>query len=350
MTETTAERARAETAGPRELVLAGKLVRIEPVSARKGNVAFALIRRLEAIAPELTKAYGRFVTEYGDANAVELDRVQARMRYPARPLVDAVGSPIREPAEVANPAYSEGGEEPQTMPNPRAGELILIPSPVDTISEEDWQATGGRLKLPQHPSKWEVAAALLPRALELAEDEVYRLLVLFTMSNEDVKAARKTADGGIMGELERRTDELVDDAMFDELLELAVAASDVVEAQFRRRIEGLGDGLGKLLRLVGLDRLTPPSILTATMGGSTGEPSTPTSESDGASSSSSPSTTPTSSTSSPASTAEPSAPPTTSSTPTSTSSEPSTDDSPATPSEPTPPATAQDLEPTASLP
>jgi hypothetical protein len=172
-------------------------------------------------------------------------------------------------------------------------------------------------------------AAILPLALELAEEQTFRLLALFTMSNADVKAARKDHPAGVMGALEERVEEILDDAGLDELLELAAVANRVITEQMRAKIEELGSDVGNLLRLVGM---TPPASLTR----SDGTESSAGSDTDEPSSSSSPSSTPTSSTSSPSPTPD-SAEPTPSSSSSGTSSTRSTDDSAATPpsSEPT---------------
>lgn len=312
-----------------EVAIAGELCRIEPVSARKSSVAFALLRRLRHVTEELAVERGKFEVRYAEANGIELDRVQAKMRFPARPLVDVDDVPIREPAEVESLV---DGELVKT-PNPRAGELIYAPSPVDSITAEEWAATGGRLRIPKSPDRWEVAAAMLPLALELAEDDVYRLLALFTLSNEEVKRARKDHPKGVMGALEERVEELMDDAMLDELVRLAAVAWKVVDEQFKTR---LADVAGEVGNLLGLLRMTPRE--SPTTSASTGTSSTSESGPDDPSSSSSPSTTPTSSTSTPSDTAADSATPTPSSTSRSTSSPDSTGDSAATPTAPAEPS------------
>ena len=55
------------------------------------------------------------------------------------------------------------------------------------MTEEDWQASDNVLVEPAEPGIGDIIAKLLPKALELAEDEVYELLALFTISNADVK-------------------------------------------------------------------------------------------------------------------------------------------------------------------
>lgn len=279
------------------VTIGGKDRLIERVSARKASRALAILRQLSREAPELQRALADFRREYEATNVIELDRAAARLRFPPRAALNADGEPVLD----AN------------------GDVILIPSAVDRLTEEDWERSGHVLKVPASPSGAEVVAALFDRALELAESHVYRLLALFLMSNADVKAYRR--DGSLDDRLAQEADDLLDDAMADEVMALAVVAGEVVEDQFRTKAAELGGRLGNALRLVGMEWTPPTSAPT---------PST---------------SRPTSSTPSPAPT---DGPPTTSSTPPTTSSSPSAPDSAATPSERTPSASAPSTAPTAS--
>jgi len=279
---------------PTTITLGGDEYSVERPSALKASRALALMRALSRAMPELTTELAEFRREYERANVLELDRVQARMRYPAEPLVRN-GEPLTHP-----PTLEDGS------PNPHAGELVLLPSPVDRMSEEDWQATGGIYRVPASPGWGEVIAALFDRALELAESHVYRLLALFTIPNDTLKAYRKA--GTLDEEVARRAEALLDDAYADELLELAVVVGETVDHHFRRKVRDLGgftgERMGNLLRLIGL---------TPTTTSSTPDPPGPTTSTDGPQTSR-----PSSSTDSPESTAD--GPPTSPSTPPSTSS------------------------------
>lgn len=275
----------------RTVTIAGQPVRVERVSARKASRAFALLRHVSKRIPDLTDRWTDYRREYRDKNVRLLSRPEARVRFPPQVVIDPVsGAPIREPDTIV---VDVGGDS-QEQPNPRAGELVTIPSAVDRMTEQDWQAAGDRYPLHEDPTLPELVLHVFDMALEVAEAHVYRLLALFTMSNEDVAAAHK--DGSLEDTLAERADDLLDEAMADEVLELAVACGEVVDEQFRRKVDELGDRAGNALRLFGMGP-------TRTSGPPNGQQtSTPDSSTDGPSRSA------------------PDGPPTSSSTPTTSSS------------------------------
>lgn len=224
--------------------IGGRDVIVERVSARKASAAFAILRAIGAAIPDLMGKVSRFRAEYAEREAVYVDRSEALYRMRDR---------------------------------------------VAHFTEADWEAVGGRIKLTSDASLGDVIMHVFPDAIEVAEEHVYRLLALVTMSNSDVKAFRR--DGSLKDKLTERADDLVDDAGLEELLELAVVAGEVIDRQLRGKTEELGDRVGNALRLVGLDptRLAPqtsptPTQTTASPATSTTTPpsSTPTSSTDSA--------------------------------------------------------------------
>lgn len=284
----------ANAGGQHTAHVADELRTLQRPNGSKVSRVFAELRQAGDAVKAVTLAYGEFVRDYEAANVLELDRVQARLEYPPRPILDPeTRLPIREPDEVDG------------KPNPIAGELVLGPSVVDTISDDDWERAGHKLRLPRSPDLATVIGHLLPVALDLAEDRVYRILALFLMDNREVARLRKS------GELEQVLDEkagdLLDEAFGDELLELAVVAGELVDHHFMRKARDLGDRAGNMLRLIGMGPRTPAGATATTPAEAPAE----------ASSSTPATSTPASSTDSPASTdgrpTSPSTPPTTSS-------------------------------------
>lgn len=233
------------------VLLGGEPHTIQRLSSRKSSRAIALIKALGAKTDAVSAAVAKFHSEYGRENFDEYDRVQTRMLYPAKLLVDEHGDPVREPNELADGS-----------PNPRAGEQVWAPSIVDQITEEEWAAAGGVFRDPRVPQPYEVWLAALPVALEEAEDEVYRLLALFLLTNDEVRESWRKGD--FKDVLQEKADWLLDETFGDELLELAVACSERVDTQFVRKARAMGERLGNLGRLAGL---TGPT--------STSQPSTP---------------------------------------------------------------------------
>lgn len=216
--------------------IAGDTITIERPSGRKASRALAIIRALSKASPEVQRTMARFTTDYERDNVVELDRAQARIRFPPRPMIDEAGDPVRDDN----------------------GNLVMVPSIIDRMTEEDWERSSHSLRLPKSPGTAELIAAVLDVALETAEDHVYRLLALFTIPNREVKALWR--GGTLHDELTARADDLLDDAYADELLELAVVCGEVVDDSFVAKAKDLGGRTGNLLRLIGLE----PSTMSRT--------------------------------------------------------------------------------------
>lgn len=278
----------------RTVQIGGQPVTIERVGARKASRAFAILRGVSDKLPAIVGRLGEAAADYERTHYIELDRAQAWRRYGA-------AAPLVEDGELVRD---------------KDGNAVTIPSGLASMTEEDWQAAGHKLRVPQEAPdeyKW---AAVFDRALELAEDHVYALLALLTMSNDDVKAAWRGE--GLEQAVADRVDELLDDAYADELLELAVVCGEVVDDQFRAKVRSLGASrLGNALRLLGID--------PTKMGRQT--PQEPTQTTDMEPSSTPPTSTETPSTTTPGSPggsgASSDGPPTTPSTPPSSSSPPS---------------------------
>jgi hypothetical protein len=296
------------TAPPSTIELGGRTYTVERPTGLKASRALAQMRALSKAMPELSAELAQFRQQYERDNVLELDRVQARMRYPARPLV-IDDEPVMEEVIVER---DDEGKPIRTQRRP-----VMLPSPADRISDEDWAAAGGIYRVPASPSSGEIVAALFDRALEVAEEHVYKLIALFTIPNSELKALRRAGGTELDDALTARAGELLEDAFADELLELAVMVGETVDHHFRRKTADLGDRVGNALRLVGIN--WTPASPTPT--------STPTPSSEK----------PSSSTDSDANTDGDPTPP---STPPSTSSSSSDDSSTSTPNEPSSPSSS----------
>src|ERR1044072_8889239 len=205
------------------------------MAAGKQSRAYAILRGLSDKVPDLTSAWANNRAEYNKKHFIELDRAQAMLRYPPSVKVGDDGQPERYPDWV--------GEGEQRVPHPRAGEIVMIPSALDSISGQAWAEAGHKVRLPEDPSTGEQIAAIFDQALEVGEDHVYRLLALFTMSNLDVTAAWKAGD--LNDRLQQRVDWLLDTAYVDQLMEVAVSCGGLggapVMGEGRRPRDRAGD-------------------------------------------------------------------------------------------------------------
>lgn len=242
----------------RTVTIAGETRRVEPVSARKASRAFALLRHINARAKDLAQDVDRYAREWRDEHVTYLTRPEARVQYPERVVYDPLtGGPVKDPD---------------------TGNVVMQPSPVDSMSEADWEATGGRYPHHDQAPGWALAMYAFEGAVELAEAHVYRLLALLLMPNDEVAERRR--EGSLDDALDQAAEELLDSAMADEVLDLAVVAGDVLDEQFRSKVDALqSGGVGKLLRLAGMGPATtngsaPTSgPTTSTPGSSTATPS-----------------------------------------------------------------------------
>jgi hypothetical protein len=245
----------------RTVTLGERTVVIERPSGRKVSRALALLKALSREVKGLTAAWQEAELAYEREHVDELDRAQARMEFPPRVMLDADGAPIREPDTLEGPDGPDG----ERIPNPRAGEFVLAPSPVDRITEAEWEASGHKLRLPRRAKARDLVPVILEQAIDQAEDHVVALLALFTMPNEQVAGVWRQGGDKFSEVLREEADRLLDTAFGDELLELAVVCGELVDDTFVRKAQDLGDRLGKAGRLLGLGKAQKA-------------PSTPTSE------------------------------------------------------------------------
>jgi hypothetical protein len=224
--------------GAREVVL-------QPFSLGKGLRVLHTVRYITQSVPKILTAWGEFGREYEAQHVTEIERTFARLEYAPRPLMDE--EPLLD-GEGRAITDQLGQALVRRTPKLIDGVPVMGPDPLGHMSEEDWQASGNRLRIPRSPSTEERVAAIFPMALTLAEEEVSRLLALLSMSNAEVKRA---AAGDFPEALAARAEELMD-APAEDLMELAVAAGEMVEEQFMAKVKGLGDRLPNALRLFGM--------------------------------------------------------------------------------------------------
>jgi len=291
----------SDPASPRTIVLGeGHEVTVERPNGLKASRALAMLREVTRETPALSAKVAQFTRDYERDNVVELDRVQAKMEFQPRAVTER-----DDDGQVV--AVLDGEGRP-----------LMLPSPVDRLTEEDWARTGNVYRVPRTPGPWEVGLALFDDVMEAAESLVWRLLALFTIPNEELFKARKAGTDEQL--IQERADDLLGEAFADDLIELAVVVSETMDHHFRRKANQIGsERLGNLARSVGLGRFLPTATTPAPSSTSAAAPS---------------SLKPNSSTDSPANTADGDLTP--SSKPPSTSSWPSETSAPETetPSEP----------------
>lgn len=173
----------------------------------KGYKAFKIGRMLAGlgeIGPEISKAINKFVAEYRETNVDKIPRATLEFRYPE----EAAG-----------------------------------------VSDEAWKESGGAIELSRDPSQGEILAVVLPTAFNLAGDKVADLLAWVIA--DDVILEQKDDEGeqAVVEYVNGLRKKLLFSADVDQLLDLAIAARDILGEQ----MAGKAEAARSLLALIGLD-------------------------------------------------------------------------------------------------
>lgn len=105
------------------------------------------------------------------------------------------------------------------------------------FSDEDFQAAGGAITVPQDPPRQEIILAVFPIAFKSVEKQLVELLALVIAPNRELE---EQDEAGTVDEyLTREGKKLLHQATIEQLLELAVAAIEQVSAALA------GESLGK---------------------------------------------------------------------------------------------------------
>jgi hypothetical protein len=213
--------------------------------------ALRLVQEIMQLAPELMRKRAAFVKKYGEDNAETLTRGQAKVRFP----------PI--------PVYRDG--ELDRGPD---GRPLTMESPIDRMSEHDWQSMGNVLVIPGKPSDIEVGLVMIQDVMQKALDPFTRLLGLLMARNDDVLTHMLDA-GDLDDWLKVQGRDILHKADLDELIELVVVAIEVSNNKVQRKLTTLGERVGNVLSVFGLrGRLGTREPSTVTSTDSTDSPST----------------------------------------------------------------------------
>lgn len=264
------------TMDAKTVTVGGEQVRLEPFSGRKFIRVVRTVERIAKGIPDLQREWAKFTRELDQAQTQEMDRATARSQFGPEPLL------TREPVlDDGQPVTGPDGDVlVRVVPMlDDHGRPVLGPDPLAHMTDQDWAASGNVIRLPRKARTEEKIAAILPAALDLAEEQVLRLLALLAMSNSDLD--RYAADGSLNDRLAERTEQLLS-APWTDLLELAVAAGELADEQYTTKIRRLGDRLPNALRLFGMTpsksrtQTTPETTSTSSGGSSTTKPTSST--------------------------------------------------------------------------
>ena len=207
--------------------IGGRTVTIERFTLAKAMRVITLLGLIQKQVPEVTREWARFRNEYAAEYAVELDRAQALVEFPDRVVYGA-------------------GDEPVL----HDGQVVVAPSPLRSMSEEDWERVGHHFRVPSSPSAAELFFHMAPFVFERAEQPAMRLLGLLALDNDVIN--RYVASGDIWDRVDEIVDTVIRPAGLDEIMELVIVAAEVIDGQVLTKARGLGERAGNVARLLGL--------------------------------------------------------------------------------------------------
>jgi hypothetical protein len=112
------------------------------------------------------------------------------------------------------------------------------------MTDEDWRKAGGKITLPAEPSQETVMAAMFPVVFEAAEPKVMTLLAWIIAGNDELRTADESDSvSELIARLEKS---LLHDADLDQLLEVAIAGSEIVRASFMGKGDRLAQAIGRI--------------------------------------------------------------------------------------------------------
>lgn len=172
----------------RSVVVGERDVTIRPFNGRKAKLVTRAVKALSRQVPDLSDRAATWQRKYEKDHATEVTRDEV----------------------LAFPYWRE-----------RLGH----------VTDEEWAERGGQITLPAEPPGWQVILHMLPELLDVAEDEVLRLLALCSVANSDLAAANRDGDDAVDTFLKVEADRLLDEGSVGQLVALAQAAREVIEAE-----------------------------------------------------------------------------------------------------------------------
>jgi hypothetical protein len=180
------------------------------------------------LAPDLARKRTAFVQRYKEENKEQLTRGQARMRFQPIPILGADDEVVI-------------GEN---------GKPVLMDSPVDRLTEQDWQAMGNVLTLYPNPSDTEIGLEILDDVLDRAYEPFVQIIGLVLAKNDAVLKHKRDQD--LPAWLMEQGEDTLAAADLGELIELTVTAVEVANTQVRDKLAQLGDRWGNVAGTFGI--------------------------------------------------------------------------------------------------
>lgn len=225
----------------REVTVGTEKVPIPEFNGIRALEAWRILQEISTLIPDLAEKREAFVEDYASKHFDELDRGQAKLRFPPYPLISDDGEPVL-------------GDN---------GRAVMVPSRIDSLTDEDWTHMSHVLKVRRYPTDREVGVAIMPEILLRARVPAQKLLGLIITTNDD---ALEALDRGDTTELDdviiKRGRNILHRASVSQLIELTVVAVEAASEDVREAIKDLGDRMGNALGAFGFNLAVPDAPST----------------------------------------------------------------------------------------
>lgn len=207
-------------AAPREVTVGDRTYPLPALNGFKAVRAARLVAEVAKCAPAVTDKLAQLRADYAGVNALVVTPALAKLPRFQRTVVDEQGNEHEEPL----------------------------------FTDADFEAAGGEVRIPQDPPVTDQIIAVFPIVFDAAEQQVVELFALLTAPNSELADADEA--GTVDDYLKKNGRKLLHAATLDQLLDLAVAAAEVITEALTK--DG-GSALGKAMGVMQATDQEPPT-------------------------------------------------------------------------------------------
>lgn len=257
------------------VTIGGEEHRIADFSAFKAIYAMSEVSAIQNVWRDVLTAGAEFKRQYEAEHYVEIDRAEARRQFPPRVLLEDV--PISTETGML---VEDGVPLLRQVPMIRDGQPIMGPDPLGHLTDEDWQASGQKLRIADSPEPMLEIAAMVEAGFRMARTQVLRLIALAIAKNSDLEAwENEGGDAAIAAQLDAAAQSLMHRASMAEIVRLAIATAEAMRDELAVPFGEAREAMARLRPTPEPDEQTPEPMRVETP--PSGEPtSSPTSSTD----------------------------------------------------------------------
>lgn len=201
----------------KEVQVGDRTVPLPELNGFKAVRAMRLLAEISKCVPDVMDTLAKLRTDYAEQNALVVTPALAKLPRFQRITIDADGNEHEEPL----------------------------------FTNEDFEAAGGEIRIPQDPSFTDQLIAVFPIVFDAAQDRVVELLALLIAPNSELADADE--EGTVDAYLATQGRKLLHTATFDQLVVLVGEAVSIVMDALQR------DGGAALERAMGAVTGRPPA-------------------------------------------------------------------------------------------